>query len=129
MAKRRKTGVDGDGAEQKMRDAEVLRAKAELAAYFKGHRTEREARAALKIIKAFVRERERGDPKSRRPLPGLAAPAAPRETTKRSVPRDTGARRARKARRAKREPAAKLSVGASPDRAAPADPPEAPTEE
>ncbi len=42
-----------------MRDQEVVRANRELAAYFNGERTEREARAALKIIKAFVRDRER----------------------------------------------------------------------
>jgi hypothetical protein len=64
-------------AEQAIRDQEVLRATRELAAYFKGGRTEREARAALKIIKAFVRDRERQDPKSRPPLPGLKAAAAP----------------------------------------------------
>ncbi len=58
-----------------MRDQEVVRANRELAAYFKGRRTEREARAALKIIKAFVRDREHLDPKARPPLPGLA-PAA-----------------------------------------------------
>jgi hypothetical protein len=62
-------------AEQAMRDQEVVRATRELAAYFKGRRTEREARAALKIIKAFVRDREHLDPRTRPPLPGLA-PAA-----------------------------------------------------
>ena len=56
--------------EQATRDQEVLRANRELAAYFKGRRTEREARAALKIIKAFVRSREDLDPKSRPALPG-----------------------------------------------------------
>ncbi len=54
-----------------MRDQEVLRANRELAAYFRGGRTEREARAALKIIKAFIRDRERADAKTRRPLPGM----------------------------------------------------------
>ena len=54
-----------------MRDQEVLRATKELAAYFKGRRTEREARAALKIIKAYVRSREALDPKHRPPLPGF----------------------------------------------------------
>jgi hypothetical protein len=53
-----------------MRDQEVLRANKELNAYFKGRRTEREARAALKIIKAFVRDRERRDAETRPPLPG-----------------------------------------------------------
>jgi len=61
-----------------MRDQEVLRATKELAAYFKGARTGREARAALKIIKAFIRDRERVPPAARRPLPGRAAPGAPR---------------------------------------------------
>ena len=56
--------------ETAMQDQEVVRANRELAAYFKGQRTEREARAALKIIKAFVRDRERTDAKNRRPLPG-----------------------------------------------------------
>jgi hypothetical protein len=65
---------DGNAAEnalrQEMREQEVLRAKRELAAYFNGRRTEREARSALKTIKAFVRDRERATPGSRRPLPG-----------------------------------------------------------
>src|SRR5262245_8754645 len=52
------SGNTADGA---MRDQEVLRANRELAAYFKGLRTEREARAALKIIKAFIKHRERSD--------------------------------------------------------------------
>jgi hypothetical protein len=56
-------------ADDEVRNQEVLRATRELAAYFKGRRTEREARAALKIIKAFIRERERSDPATRRPLP------------------------------------------------------------
>src|SRR2546428_12984068 len=62
------------GADQGMRDQEVLRANRELAAYFKGRRTEREARAALKIIKAFVRDRERRDARNRPPLPGFPGP-------------------------------------------------------
>ena len=71
-----------------MRDQEVLRANKELAAYFKGQRTEREARAALKIIKAFVRNREDLDPKSRPALPGAGTaqtakkPAEPRRRAK-----------------------------------------------
>src|SRR5215471_6661871 len=71
MAQRKARGTRDDPAEQAMRDQEVLRANRELAAYFKGLRTEREARAALKIIKAFVRARERQDPRHRPPLPGL----------------------------------------------------------
>jgi hypothetical protein len=98
MSQRRKPGVTGESAaEQEMRDQEVLRANRELAAYFKGRRTEREARAALKIIKAFVRERQRRDPKSRPPLPGAGGakanmnPEPPqsseaRERTPRSTP-------------------------------------------
>jgi hypothetical protein len=66
------------------RNQEVLRANKELAAYFKGKRTEREARAALKIIKAFIRDREKVDPARRRPLPGAEAsrPAPPRKSKK-----------------------------------------------
>jgi hypothetical protein len=60
-----------DPAEQEIRDQEVLRANRDLAAYFRGRRTEREARSALKIIKAFIRDRERVDPANRRPLPGV----------------------------------------------------------
>ena len=51
---------------------EVLRANRELAAYFKGRRTEREARSALKIIKAFVKARERMPVERRPPLPAAA---------------------------------------------------------
>src|SRR5579862_9216575 len=58
-----------DLGDQLRRDQEVLRAARELAAYFRGRRTEREARGALKIIKAFVRGREKIDPAKRRPLP------------------------------------------------------------
>jgi hypothetical protein len=64
-------------SELAMRDQEVVRANRELAAYFKGQRTEREARAALKIIKAFVRDRERADSRSRRSLPGLRSVTSP----------------------------------------------------
>ena len=67
-------------AEQAVRDEEVLRANRELSAYFKGRRTEREARKALKIIKAFVRSRERLDTKDRPPLPG-AGKTVDRPTT------------------------------------------------
>jgi hypothetical protein len=62
------TGIDA--TEQERRDQEVVRANRELAAYFRGLRTEREARGALKIIKAFIRERERLEPGRRRPFPG-----------------------------------------------------------
>jgi hypothetical protein len=74
MRQRQKQGTTRENAdEQVMRDQEVLRANRELAAYFKGRRTEREARTALKIIKAFVRDRERMDAGSRPALPGVGA--------------------------------------------------------
>ncbi|GAC1452936.1 MAG: hypothetical protein PVSMB1_00960 [Gemmatimonadaceae bacterium] len=74
MGPSRNRGVPhGDPAEQEIREQEVLRANKELAAYFKGRRTEREARGALKIIKAFIRDRERTDPSNRRPLAGAAS--------------------------------------------------------
>ncbi len=74
MGPSRKRGVDrSDPDDQEIREQEVLRANRELAAYFRGRRTEREARAALKIVKAFIRDRERIDPASRRPLPGAAS--------------------------------------------------------
>ena len=90
MRERQKPGLTH--AEQAMRDQEVLRANKELAAYFKGQRTEREAKSALKIIKAFVRSREETDPKNRRPLPGrraagTARKAATRKTVKRRASR------------------------------------------
>jgi hypothetical protein len=80
---------------QDLREQEVLRANRELAAYFKGRRTEREARAALKIVKAFIRDREHTDPAKRRPLPGAAAPDQKRAAARRHV----------RARRRKRTPA------------------------
>jgi hypothetical protein len=66
---RKRPASPNRAADDEIRNQEVLRAARELAAYFKGRRTEREARAALKIIKAFIRERERADPATRRPLP------------------------------------------------------------
>ena len=60
---------------------EVLRASRELAAYFRGRRTEREARAAIKIIKAFVKARERMTVDRRPPLP-LVLKAKPRSSGK-----------------------------------------------
>jgi hypothetical protein len=77
MATPRKRPAGDESAEQDMRDQEVLRANRELAAYFRGRRTEREARAALKIIKAFVREREKRDTRNRPPLPMRRAKKAP----------------------------------------------------
>lgn len=86
-----------------MRDQEVLRANKELAAYFRGNRTEREARAALKIIKAFVRDRERRDVGSRPPLPG---------TTATSQARKRQAAASRSARPAKKRPQAAKKTSA-----------------
>ena len=76
--------MESRNKEVEIREQEVLRANRELAAYFKGQRTEREARAALKIIKAFIRDRERLDPASRRPLPGfhMLKAASPRRLKK-----------------------------------------------
>jgi hypothetical protein len=75
MGQRMKSGSTREKvAERAMRDQEVLRANRELVAYFRGRRTEREARAALKTIKAFVRDRERQDPRSRSALPGVRTP-------------------------------------------------------
>src|SRR5258706_2701751 len=99
MGPRRKPSATREPApEQQMRDQEVLRANRELAAYFKGRRTEREARAALKIIKAFVRDRERRDARSRPPLPGfpglpgLNVAKAPKGVTNRRAARDAAQR-------------------------------------
>lgn len=72
----RKRVPRNDRSESDVREQEVLRANRELAAYFKGRRTEREARSALKIIKAFIRERERTAPANRAPLPGQSPKVA-----------------------------------------------------
>jgi hypothetical protein len=116
MGQGRKSVVPREGPdEQGMRDQEVLRATRELAAYFKGRRTEREARAALKIIKAFVRDRERRDARSRPPLPGFPGlpgvpgvkiAKAPKGVTNRAAARDTGERPRRKRRRKPRDQSA-----------------------
>ena len=107
MGQGRKSVVPREAAdEQGMRDQEVLRATRELAAYFKGRRTEREARAALKIIKAFVRDRERRDARSRPPLPGLDVAKIPKGVTNRGAARDTGERPRRKRRRKPRDQSA-----------------------
>jgi hypothetical protein len=113
MGQRRKPDVTGESApEQEMRDQEVVRANRELAAYFRGRRTEREARAALKIIKAFVRDRERRDAKSRPPLPGVHVEKTPKEATIRKAARDAGGQHRRK-RRHKRRDKAPGTVAAS----------------
>jgi hypothetical protein len=87
MARAVKRDEAGDTSERQKRDQEVLRANKELAAYFKGRRTEREARAALKIVKAFIRDRERMDPGSLRPLPGVEPATPPKPTKTRTTTR------------------------------------------
>ena len=77
MTERTRTPSDRERAEADAREQEVRRANRELAAYFRGLRTEREARAAIKTIKAFIRYRERSDPATRRPL----GPARPSKTS------------------------------------------------
>ena len=49
MSPRKRSDSHGEPDEQAIREQEVLRAHRELAAYFRGRRTEREARSALKI--------------------------------------------------------------------------------
>jgi len=101
MGQRGKAVVSRDSAaEQEMRDQEVLRANAELGAYFSGQRTEREARAALKVIKAFVRHRGRLDAKSRPPLPAARATKTPKAVAHRKAASDGGPRKKPKLRRA-----------------------------
>ena len=88
----RARGVRSDRAEQELREQEVGRANRELAAYFKGQRTEREARAALKIIKAFIRYRERLDSEGRRPLSGAESRHATKDRKPTKIARSTTAR-------------------------------------
>src|SRR5215471_5914310 len=116
MVKRREAAAPGHSAgEQDIRDQEVLRANRELAAYFKGRRTEREARAALKIIKAFVRDRERQDAKSRPPLPGMRPASGPSEKKQKTRARPLRAvkRRAAPVSRIHRESPASLDAAAA----------------
>ena len=91
MGSRKGNDSHNDGADGDVRNQEVLRANKELAAYFKGKRTEREARAALKIIKAFIRHREKIEPAKRRPLPGAESvpPSGTRKAKKGSALADT----------------------------------------
>src|SRR3954469_17076414 len=84
---RERTANRSAAADGVTRDQEVVRARKELAAYFKGLRTEREARAALKIIKAFVRGREKIDVSKRRPLPGLRPSRVSRQPVRRRAAR------------------------------------------
>jgi len=84
MKSRKGSVRHSEGADTDVRNQEVLRANRELAAYFRGKRTEREARAALKIIKAFIRDREKIEPSKRRPLPGAetSRPVTPQKVRK-----------------------------------------------
>ena len=104
-------GIRDTAGEQEMREQEVLRANKELAAYFKGRRTEREARAALKIIKAFVRDRERRDAKSRAPLPGAGRVKTPKDAANRKAASATGEGHRRKRRRAPRRQTSVRATG------------------
>ena len=115
MAGSRKRGTGGDSAaEQEMREQEVLRANRELAAYFRGRRTEREARAALKIIKAFVRDREKVSPKDRRPLPGAGSSRTAKPVPARKADTKPEKRRRRSPRRSKQDkPAIESPVDAA----------------
>lgn len=119
----------GDGAEQGMRDQEVLRANRELAAYFKGRRTEREARAALRIIKAFVRDRERRDLRSRPPLPG-ASPAVREAASERGAATGAGQRppRRKTRRESSKRPSRTIKVPVKLDARRSSAPPEPPAE-
>ena len=111
MGERHNPGVTRESAaERAMRDEEVVRANRELAAYFKGRRTEREARAALKIIKAFVRNRERLDPGNRPALPGADSAKTPKKVTHRKAVRDSGGEHRRTT---PRKPHGKLSKSAA----------------
>jgi len=106
---RNKPNVAGErAAEQGMRDQEVLRANRELAAYFKGRRTEREARGALKVIKAFVRDRQRLDAKNRPPLPGALATKVLPPSSRPKAASGSGEQQRRKRRR---KPHATLAPG------------------
>ena len=116
MAQRHKPGVNRESAaERAVRDEEVLRANRELAAYFKGRRTEREARAALKIIKAFVRGRERLDPGGRPPLPGADPAKAPKKVGNRNAAGDSGERYRRTPPRKARRVSRKAVVSIEPE--------------
>jgi len=105
VGQRNKPAVPRESAaEREIRDQEVLRATRELAAYFKGRRTEREARAALKIIKAFVRDRERRDPSARAPLPGTRPASPAKQVANRKAAGEGGQRKRRKLRRKSQSP-------------------------
>ena len=80
---RKHAGKPESSTDREMREQEVVRANRELAAYFRGRRTEREARAALKIIKAFVRDRQRRDPRTLPPLPRARTVKPPADAAER----------------------------------------------
>jgi hypothetical protein len=123
MGQRRKPGDSRkNAAEQEMRDQEVLRANRELAAYFKGRRTEREARGALKTIKAFVRDRERRNARSRPPLPGAGVAKTPKEVTNEKAASAGVERSRRKPRRKRREKSIKVLTGSIEPRVSPESP-------
>ena len=114
MGQRHKSGVTPkSAAERALRDEEVLRANRELVSYFKGRRTEREARAALKIIKAFVRSRERLDPGDRPALPGADAAKTPKKVINRKALRDSGGGHRRTPPRKPREKLSKRAAVSS----------------
>jgi hypothetical protein len=98
-ASKKRISSRGGPDPQELREQEVLRANRELAAYFKGRRTEREARAALKIVKAFIRDREHIEPARRRPLPTATQARGQKDTGRRKTKDQTKARM-RKAHRA-----------------------------
>ena len=89
----RKRHAPGAVASADAVDHEVVRANRVLAAYFRGQRTEREALAALKIIKGFIKNRERTDPSKRPGLPGV----------RQARPRSNSHKPARAAARSRRE--------------------------
>ena len=111
---RQKRGVTRESAvERAMRDQEVLRANRDLAAYFKGRRTEREARAALKIVKAFVRDRERRDVKSRPPLSEAIVAGAAKKPSKKAPSRKAASKPVeRKRRKVRRKPPVDMTINA-----------------
>src|SRR2546422_10408598 len=126
MGQRLKAGdTHESAAEREMRNQEVLRANKELSAYFKGRRTEREARAALKIIKAFVRDRERLDPRNRPALPSANTAKMPKKPTNQKATSDSGERHGRPPRRKPHERLSK-SVGTSIEPQVNSQPPQSP---
>lgn len=116
MGQPRKPSVAHESAaERKMRDQEVLRANGELAAYFHGQRTEREARAALKIIKAFIRDREHREARSRPPLPRADVVKTPKAATHGKTASESGEPPQRKPHRTPRhKPSTRVTASTEP---------------